>query len=98
MIKQADEQADERKCAGMLAPDGRCKTLDASGDGYVRAEDCIVLLMTALAAEGTQKVTALVHGTAVNQVRFVHAAPPLLLKVYRRQCPMEQRLSIRISD
>ena len=72
-VKQNAEQADERECAGMLAPDGRCKTLDASGDGYVRAEDCIVLLMTSLAEEGTkqsaQKVTALVHGTAVNQVR-----------------------------
>ena len=24
--------------AGMLAPDGRCKTLDASADGYVYVE------------------------------------------------------------
>ena len=25
-------------CAGMLAADGRCKTLDAAAEGYVRAE------------------------------------------------------------
>ena len=24
----------------MIAPDGRCKTLDAAADGYVRAETC----------------------------------------------------------
>ena len=28
------------KQAGMLALDGRCKTLDASADGYVRGEAC----------------------------------------------------------
>ena len=55
--------------AGMLAPDGRCKTLDASADGYVRAEDCIVLLMTLVEDHGQQAVTAVVHGSAVNQVR-----------------------------
>jgi acyl transferase domain-containing protein len=27
----------------MLAPDGRCKTLDSTADGYVRAEACGVL-------------------------------------------------------
>lgn len=27
----------------MLSPEGRCKTLDASADGYVRAEACGVL-------------------------------------------------------
>jgi len=26
--------------AGMIAPDGRCKTLDSAADGYVRAETC----------------------------------------------------------
>ena len=54
----------------MLAPDGRCKTLDASGDGYVRAEDCIVLLMSPVQDVDPQPVTALVQGTAANQVHM----------------------------
>ena len=29
--------------ARMTAPDGRCKTLDAAADGYVRAEACICI-------------------------------------------------------
>ncbi len=29
----------------MLALDGRCKTLDAAANGYVRAEDCIAFLL-----------------------------------------------------
>lgn len=37
--------------AGMLTADGRCKALDASADGYVRLEACIVLLLTAAAPE-----------------------------------------------
>ena len=29
--------------AGMMAADGRCKSLDAAADGYVRGEACIVI-------------------------------------------------------
>ena len=29
--------------AAMMAPDGRCKTLDAAADGYVRAEACVMI-------------------------------------------------------
>lgn len=31
--------------AGMLAMDGRCKTLDAAANGYVRGEACSALSM-----------------------------------------------------
>ena len=48
--------------AGMLAPDGRCKTLDASADGYVRAEGCEVIMLTCSAEAGVA-----LGGSAVNQ-------------------------------
>lgn len=54
---------------GMLAPDGRCKTFDASADGFVRAEGCGVILLKRLShaiADG-DTVLALIRGSAVNQ-------------------------------
>jgi acyl transferase domain-containing protein len=54
--------------AGMLAPDGRCKTLDAAADGYVRAEAAGVLLLQAYAAGSAPSGSlAIVAGSAVNQ-------------------------------
>ena len=50
----------------MLAPDGRCKTLDVAADGYVRAETCIVLLIEA-DIDGAA-VRAIMCGSAVRQV------------------------------
>ena len=52
--------------AGMLASDGRCKTLDASADGYVRAEDCAILMLEEATEEAESQV--LLSGSAVNQV------------------------------
>ncbi|MDZ8138071.1 MAG: SDR family NAD(P)-dependent oxidoreductase [Nostoc sp. DedQUE04] len=54
--------------AQMLAPDGRCKTFDASANGMVRGEGCgmIVLKRLSQAIKNGDRILARVHGTAVN--------------------------------
>lgn len=55
--------------ARMLAPDGRCKTFDASADGYVRGEGCGVLVLKRLsdAQRDGDRIAAVIRSTAVNQ-------------------------------
>ena len=55
--------------AGMLAPDGRCKTFDAAANGYVRGEGCGILVLKRLAdaeADG-DRIWGMIRGTALNQ-------------------------------
>jgi len=55
--------------SSMLAPDGRCKTFDASADGFAEGEGCAVIALKRLSdavADG-DRVLAVVRGTAINQ-------------------------------
>jgi acyl transferase domain-containing protein len=55
--------------AGLMAPDGRCKTFDESADGFVRGEGCGMIALKRLgdAVAAGDRVLALIRGTAVNQ-------------------------------
>ena len=54
--------------AGMLALDGRCKTLSPAADGYARADTCgVMLLLPAGQGGDSAPALALVVGSAVNQ-------------------------------
>ncbi|MBN1219684.1 MAG: SDR family NAD(P)-dependent oxidoreductase [Anaerolineae bacterium] len=55
--------------AGLMAPDGRCKTFDARADGYVRGEGAglVVLKSLSRALADNDPIYAVIRGSAVNQ-------------------------------
>ncbi len=55
--------------AKMTAPDGYCKTFDASADGYVRGEGCGIVVLKRLqdAVKDGDNILAIIKGSAINQ-------------------------------
>jgi acyl transferase domain-containing protein/acyl-CoA synthetase (AMP-forming)/AMP-acid ligase II len=55
--------------AGMLAPDGECKTFDARANGYVRGEGCGLIVLERLkdALRNGRRTLAVIRGSAINQ-------------------------------
>jgi len=80
--------------AGLVDPNGRCKTFDARANGYVRSEGAgVVLLKTLSQAEADgDSIYAVIRGSAVNQdgrsngitAPNVQAQEALLRQAYRQ--------------
>ena len=58
-----------RANAGMLSPEGQCKTFDASADGFVCGEGCGLLVLKRLDAAQADgdRIWAVIRGSSVNQ-------------------------------
>ena len=54
---------------GMMSPTGRCHPFDAAGDGYVRSDACVAVVLKRLddAIADGDPIRAVIRGSAVNQ-------------------------------
>jgi acyl transferase domain-containing protein len=83
--------------ASMLSPGGRCKTFDASADGYVRGEGCGVLVLKRLsdAQKDGDSIMAVVRGSAINHDVRAVALPPLAVLHSSVSCVLPLRTPAR---
>lgn len=86
--------------AGTLSPEGRCKTLDARADGYVRGEGAGSVVLKPLSqVTQSEQVYALILGTAINHNghnEWIMAANPTSQEsVIREACC---RAGVELSD
>lgn len=68
-VNLAGRTLELRANAGMLSPEGQCKTFDASADGFVCGEGCGLLILKRLSeaeADG-DRIWAVIRGSSVNQ-------------------------------
>ncbi|PYS24486.1 MAG: beta-ketoacyl synthase [Acidobacteria bacterium] len=80
--------------AGVMAPDGRCKTFDARANGYVRGEGAgmVVLKPLSIALADGDPIYAMIRSTAINQDGRTnglmapnrHAQEAVLREAYKR--------------
>ena len=67
LAMQPDANQLLRAAVGMVSLDGRCKTLDAAADGYVRAEACVIIRVDAYRGAAPTPAAILLAGSAVKQ-------------------------------
>ena len=72
---------------GILSPDGKCKFLDQSADGYVRSETCSVLFLQK--ASQAKRVYASVVNTGVNNDG--HKEMGIIYPSSQMQCSLMRR-------
>jgi natural product biosynthesis luciferase-like monooxygenase protein len=73
-LRLSPEESIALSLKGMLSPEGRCKTFDASANGFVRGEGCGIVVLKRLndALKDRDNILAIIRGSAVNHNGLSH--------------------------